>query len=298
MTKGTILVSGVTGHQGGATARSLLKRGYEVRGLTRDAERTKPLENSGIVPFVGDLLKPQAVETALRGTDGFFVLTTPFGRTWQDRDFAREKRQAIVALRAAKKLGIGHVVLSSAIGGSGTTLSPLFDSKAANERVFRDLRIPGTIVRPAAFMENFTNPWMVPSLRKGVLTFPAQPRARLELVAVKDIGEMVATAFDRPRKSRGKTIDLTGDTKTMVELATDLGRAAGKTIKFEEQSSGNGGSGFGTLNAPEDPEGELREIKKGIASTEHAWGLKLTSFRRFLSDSDIPRLLRTRSKVQ
>ena len=36
--KKTILVSGATGNQGGAVTRELLKRGYHVRGLTRNPD--------------------------------------------------------------------------------------------------------------------------------------------------------------------------------------------------------------------------------------------------------------------
>ena len=37
----TILITGVTGHQGGATARALQGSGFRLRGLTRKPERVR-----------------------------------------------------------------------------------------------------------------------------------------------------------------------------------------------------------------------------------------------------------------
>ncbi|MGA7923633.1 MAG: NmrA family NAD(P)-binding protein, partial [Thermoplasmata archaeon] len=41
------LVSGATGHQGGAVARSLLNRGHQVRALTRSPAKAAPLRELG-----------------------------------------------------------------------------------------------------------------------------------------------------------------------------------------------------------------------------------------------------------
>jgi uncharacterized protein YbjT (DUF2867 family) len=38
-TKGTVLVTGATGQQGGATARHLLDRGWQVRAFVRDPDK-------------------------------------------------------------------------------------------------------------------------------------------------------------------------------------------------------------------------------------------------------------------
>ena len=54
---GTILITGVTGQQGGAVAEALQGAGFHLRGLTRkpDSERSAALARQGIDIVKGDL---------------------------------------------------------------------------------------------------------------------------------------------------------------------------------------------------------------------------------------------------
>src|SRR5438445_588190 len=75
----TILVAGATGQQGGAVARSLIKRGHRVIGLTRSASKLKALAGAGIEGAQGDLTQRASLTPFVRNVDGFFIVTTPFG---------------------------------------------------------------------------------------------------------------------------------------------------------------------------------------------------------------------------
>src|SRR5436309_2419075 len=77
----TILVAGATGQQGGTVARSLLKRGHRVIGLTRSASKLKGLAAAGIEGVQGDLTQRASLTPLVRNVDGFFVVTTPFEPT-------------------------------------------------------------------------------------------------------------------------------------------------------------------------------------------------------------------------
>ena len=61
-----ILVSGVTGRQGGAVAKELLSRGYRVRGLSRnpESERAQQLAGLGIEMVKGDFNDINSFRTA------------------------------------------------------------------------------------------------------------------------------------------------------------------------------------------------------------------------------------------
>ena len=52
-----ILVSGASGNQGGAVARSLLHRGFQVRALTRDPQKpeAQALTEQGVEVVQGDM---------------------------------------------------------------------------------------------------------------------------------------------------------------------------------------------------------------------------------------------------
>ena len=54
--KDLVLVTGVTGHQGGAVARELIAQGVKVRGMTRkpDSEAAQALKKLGVEIVAGD----------------------------------------------------------------------------------------------------------------------------------------------------------------------------------------------------------------------------------------------------
>jgi uncharacterized protein YbjT (DUF2867 family) len=284
------LVSGATGKQGGAVTRSLLKRGHSVRALTRDPATATNLRTLGAEVVEGDLRTGKGLPEALRGVEGFFVLTTPYDKGFDAPDYESEKRQGRTALRAAKTAGTPHVILSSATSASGDSGASLFESKAANERLVVELALPATILRPASFMDNFTSSWALGPLRAGVLSFPARPETRVELIAVADIGEAAATAFELGANSFGATIDLTGDSQTFHEIARMLGSWIGRPVRFEPETDPESVARFGEFPHVEDPEAERREIERSIEALEKRWGLHLTRFSTFLGSTPVPPL--------
>ncbi|MCI4364512.1 MAG: NmrA/HSCARG family protein [Thermoplasmata archaeon] len=289
MARRVFLVSGATGKQGGAVARSLLKRGHAVRALTRDAAKASNLRTLGADVVEGDLRTGKGLPEALKGAEGFFVLTTPYDKGYDAPDFESEKRQGRTALRAAKTAGTPHVILSSATAATGDSGASLFESKAANERLLVELALPATLLRPATFMDNFTSAWGLESLRAGVLSFPAPPETRMELVAVGDIGEAAAAAFEQGPRSFGATIDLTGDSQTLQEMARMLGSWIGRSVRFEPEVDPESTERFGVFPAVSDPEAERREIERSIESLEKRWGLHMTRFSTFLASTPVPR---------
>ena len=74
MSNRTILITGVTGHQGGAVARALQGTGFRLRGLTRrpDGERATELSRHGVDMVKGDLDDETTLRRALAGAWGVF----------------------------------------------------------------------------------------------------------------------------------------------------------------------------------------------------------------------------------
>src|SRR4030088_1673147 len=68
------LVMGVTGKVGGATAEHLLAHGKEVRALVRNRERAANWANQGVELVDGDWNDSAAIEQALKGVEGAFVM--------------------------------------------------------------------------------------------------------------------------------------------------------------------------------------------------------------------------------
>src|SRR5882672_7703451 len=70
----TILITGVTGKQGGAVAQALQGSGFHLRGLTRkpDSERAAALAGQGVDIVKGDLDDEATLRRALAGAWGVF----------------------------------------------------------------------------------------------------------------------------------------------------------------------------------------------------------------------------------
>jgi uncharacterized protein YbjT (DUF2867 family) len=68
----TILITGVTGQQGGAVAQALQGTGFSLRGLTRkpDSERATALARHGVDIVKGDLDDEATLRRALAGRVG------------------------------------------------------------------------------------------------------------------------------------------------------------------------------------------------------------------------------------
>jgi uncharacterized protein YbjT (DUF2867 family) len=229
----TVAVAGATGKQGGALARLLLRRGHQVRALTRRpaSEAAARLRSLGADVFEADLDDDQAVQRAAAGADSFFLMATAL-----EAGVEAEVRQARRAANAAKEAGVKHLVYSSVASADQETGIPHFDSKAEVEQYVWTLGVPYTIVGPVFFMENLVGPMAIHGLRAGTLALPLPASRPLQMIAVEDIARFVCLALERPGEFRDKRIDIASDSLTGPEMAKILAETSGRDITYAEAS--------------------------------------------------------------
>jgi uncharacterized protein YbjT (DUF2867 family) len=94
----TILITGVTGQQGGAVAQALQGTGFHLRGLTRkpDSERAAALAREGVEVMKGDLDDEVTLRRALAGAWGVFGVQNTM-EAGVEREEAQGKRLAKLA---------------------------------------------------------------------------------------------------------------------------------------------------------------------------------------------------------
>ena len=233
-----IAVTGATGQQGGAVARKLLEDGWKVRALTRDPEKPAAQElkalGAEIVP--GDMDDRAQLDAAFRGAYGVFSVQN----FWLPGvGFEGEIRQGENVADAAKAAGVQHLVYSSVGAAHRGMGQKHFASKWMIEQHIHSLDIPFTILRPAAFFENFN--WERAPILNG--TFNAlglRPEKERQLIAAEDIAAFVALAFAHPEQYAGKTIELAGDALTESQLAETFTKVIGRTVKLTLPAGGEG----------------------------------------------------------
>lgn len=224
-----ILVTGATGQQGGAVARSLLRKGQKVRTLTRNPAKAGELKKMGVEVVAGDLTDRESLNAALLGVKKVFLVTTPF-----ERGMETEVLQGITMADAARAAGVDHLVYTSVGSAARNTGIPHFETKWKVEQHIKKIGIPATILRPVFFMENFASPWFFPAIKGGTLVLPLRADRPLQMIALDDIGGFGAAAFLRPKEFIGQAIELAGDEMTLPEAMRILSRASGKTINYEQ----------------------------------------------------------------
>lgn len=227
MPERTIVVTGATGLQGGATARRLLTsgEGWHVRALVRDPRRpaARALAEAGAELVTGDMGDRASLDAAFAGAHGVFSVQPAYDAPHFDPD---EVRLGVNVADAAHAAGVRHLVYTSVGGvdrGSGITH---WDTKWQIEQHIRALGVPATFLRPVMFMENHA------SAKYGVTSPTAlirmiAPGARVQLIAVDDIGTFAALAFADPATYLGLALELAGDEVTREELASSITRATG-----------------------------------------------------------------------
>jgi uncharacterized protein YbjT (DUF2867 family) len=225
----TILITGVTGNQGGAVAQALQGAGFHLRGLTRkpDNERAAALARSGIEVVKGDLDDEATLRRALKGAWGVFGVQNA-GEAGVEREEAQGKRLATLAREA----GVEHYVYTSVGSANKRTGVPHFDNKGRIEEAVRGFGFPShVILRPVFFMENLVAPF---SLQGSTLAWALGPDTNLQMIAVEDIGWFGARAFTHAAALNRREIDLAGDVRTMPEAAEILTEALGRPITFAQ----------------------------------------------------------------
>ena len=226
--KPLILVTGITGNQGGAVARELQRRGFPLRGLSRDIEKAESvtLAESGIEMVQGDFNDPESVRRAAEGVDGLFLVLP---QIWQAEE---EVRMGTDAIDAAIAAGVQHLVYSSS--GAGHPVDGFPD--AAKMQIGRYLSASGTpytIVMPGTFMEGFLPIERQREILQNGYGDGQSPEAGREFVALEDVGFIVGEIFDDPVQWFGVAQYLAGDSVSGTELAAIFSGISGREIEFK-----------------------------------------------------------------
>ncbi|MEQ1729099.1 MAG: NmrA/HSCARG family protein [Vicinamibacterales bacterium] len=223
----TILITGATGNQGGATLHNLHGKGFTLRALTRkpESDKARALANNGVEVVQGDLNDPESVKKALAGTWGVYAVQN----TWEAGVEGEEEQGKRIA-ELAKAAGVEHYVYASVGSAHRHTGIPHFENKSRVEDTVRSLGFASSVIlRPVFFMENLLSPWFLNGDR---LVSAMAPETKLQMIAVEDIGTFGALAFTRAAELNGREIDLAGDAVTLPEAAATIGRELGRPIEY------------------------------------------------------------------
>jgi uncharacterized protein YbjT (DUF2867 family) len=271
------LVMGIIGKVGGATADHLLAQGKQVRALVRNREKASNWANRGVELVDGDWNDAAAIERALKGVEGAFVMLPP---VWAPSPDYKEAKGVIASYVAAlTKAAPPRVVALSSMGANRTSNHGVIAALTLLEQGFRDLIMPTAFVRAGGFFENFLYGLQV--AQGGTLPVFYNPTNRKStMVATNDIGAEVATLLTGPAWSGPRVVEL-GSMVSADEVAVQLGEIMSLDVKAFAVPRAGWGQTLEQFGIPKGHSGPAEQMYEavnagwmdlGVAGTEHVAG--------------------------
>jgi uncharacterized protein YbjT (DUF2867 family) len=217
-----ILITGATGTIGRQLVLELKTRRAPMRVLTRNPERARNFLGD-VECAVGDLSRPETVAKALVGIESAFLLSPldPSLPAWET-GFAR----------AAKKAGVRRLVKLSALGADPRSPAAIARWHGEAEAEVARAGVPFTVLRPAAFYQNFLR--SADSIRRGTLAAP-MGGAPIAMVDARDVGAAAAALLTAPSFEGAATLTLTGPAPlTYADAASALSRGLGRPVAYTD----------------------------------------------------------------
>jgi uncharacterized protein YbjT (DUF2867 family) len=271
---------GITGKVGGATARHLLARGKNVRALVRDRAKAAIWADQGVELVDGDWNDAAALQRALDGVEGAFLMLPAI---WAPSpDFKEAKSVIATYVEALTQAEPPRLVALSSMGANRTSGLGMITALSLLEQGFRNLTSPIAFVRAGGFFENFLYGLHV--AKGGTLPVYYNPTNRKStMVATNDIGAEVATLLTGPAWSGHRVIEL-GSMVSADEVAAQLGEVLKLDVKALAVPRAGWPAAFEQFGIPKGQTGPAEAMFEavnagwmdlGVDGTEHVAGTTL-----------------------
>ena len=222
-----ILLTGITGNNGGATAAALVEKGVKFRALVRDLDKAAEWADRGVELVHGDLSDPASVQAALEGIDRA-VLILP--------NAEEQERLELSFIETAKQAGLPWIIkLSSPEAVRGTT-SPIPLAHIAAEDAIMASDMNWTFVRPSFFMQNLRG---LPAQARetGKVSMPMGD-GTVALTDCQDAGAFLAKILTDDDSSQhcGQCYDITGPDPVLNfnDVARIVGEVIGQDVEYDD----------------------------------------------------------------
>ncbi|KAJ7639284.1 NAD(P)-binding protein [Roridomyces roridus] len=241
-----VVITGITGLQGGSVTRALAEsdKPYRIRGLTRDPSKPTAQAFAGQgVQIVGVSLAADnvaGVTKAFQGADILFLVTNWNEHMDKQREISEGKMMVDVAKEAGVKLLIWSGLESlSAVSGGKFPRVEFFDAKGDITEYAKQSGVPLALVEAGYYATNiFEAPYALRKQPDGSYVFglPVPATTSVPVIDVAhDYGLYVRAAIEDPALGAGSEL-YSGILISFGEMITTLSEVSGKKITYVQMS--------------------------------------------------------------
>jgi uncharacterized protein YbjT (DUF2867 family) len=216
-----ILLTGVTGKTGGATAQALLNKGLPLRAIVRNADKAAALKAAGVDLVVGDVSDPAVLAKAMTGVQkALMILPNGEHQLKLEQQFVDAARQA----------GVRHVVKLSSIEAVADATAPIPKIHYQSELYLQKSGLAWTMLKPNFFMQNFLG--SAGTIKEQNKFFLPMGDGKTVMIDVRDIGA-VAAAVLTGAGHEGQRYEITGpEVLSFHDVAERFTRVLGRKIEY------------------------------------------------------------------
>ncbi|MEJ2617691.1 MAG: SDR family oxidoreductase, partial [Ignavibacteriaceae bacterium] len=255
-----ILITGATGHFGGAAVDFILKNSpyKKIAVLIRDEKKAEGLSEKGVELRIGNYLDHSSLVEAFRGIDklGFVSGSNLENRMLQHTNI----------IDAAKRAGVKHIYYTSIVKASADTkFFPGLDHFKTEEAI-KSSGITYTFLRNTFYMEVLP-PSINNALQRGMLAFPTKG-AKANYASRIDMAEAFAKTI-LTDGHENKTYEITsGKAYTYGDITGIVNSILGKQLKYIDISVDDLVDGLKKANTPEPVIKTIVSIADAISAGE------------------------------
>lgn len=219
-----ILITGATGHLGGATLNALLKKAQpsEFSVLVRNAKKAEAIAAKGVEVRVGDYNNAESLDAAFKDVDKLFFVSSD--------DLAARMEQHANVVNAAKRAGVKHIVYTSVLKQPEDPFFTAAVDHHKTEKLIDESGISYTFLRNAFYFE--TLPQLLGNvMESGEIAFPAG-EGRLSNASRLDMAEAAANVLTQPGHEN-KIYEIASSTSvSFAEIAEILSELTTEQIEY------------------------------------------------------------------
>jgi uncharacterized protein YbjT (DUF2867 family) len=232
----TLLIVGATGTLGRQITRHALDQGLEVKCLVRYPKKASFLKEWGAELAVGNLTKPETIESALEGvTEIIDAATTRATDTLRIREVDWQGQVSLI--QAAEKAKIKRFVFFSIFNSEKYPNVPLMDIKHCTEKFLAQTSLDYTILKPCGFFQNLISEYALPILENQTIWVGGES-SPISYMNTQDIAKFAVRALTLEQAKRASFAIAGPKSWLPADILRQCERLSGRTARTAKMPLG------------------------------------------------------------